>query len=385
MHLISLSAAEQQDEKIFAALTAPLFIDVYGNLYALRSDGATTCIARPGSRDRVRFFRPCTDKMHKWVATNEKIYFLINGNRRFLIQPAAGSFRYTDIVPQYSPIFSLHGPSEAVGVSSLNGLACIKLSDDPTAFGVHPTMYALAGWVNAGSGYMSGVDRLRGPKGAGHERGEAWIARFDLQSEKLMGLDKAALASEGMAALLTKVYPLGGRTSFAVECWLDAVSSSDQPLLVGGVVDLGLFEDEWMLTKIPSDTDFNILVLAHYAGGRLEPKAVLYPYRFRQSVTVGQEAFLYLTYSDRSVGTTDVSSLRVVHVDGRGSIGEPRALHFLGLDSTLPVSFLDFHYDQHIGFYGCLALTRTFASHDCYLCRSDDGIDWTVVHPLQCS
>jgi hypothetical protein len=93
-------------------------------------------------------------------------------------------------------------------------------------------------------------------------------------------------------------------------------------------------------------------------------------------VTVGQEAFLYLKDFEASVGA-GISTLRVVHVNARGSIADPRPLRFEGLDSAVPLSFVDLHYDERAGFYGAFVLGRTFASHDSYLCRSENGIDWT--------
>src|SRR5258708_8735911 len=176
MQVVSITGAEQQDENVFAALGAPLLIDVYGNLYALRSDGATVRVERPGAPGKVGFFRPFTSKTHKWVATNEKIYSLIDGARKFLVKTDAASFAYTDIVPQYSPVFSLHGQPEAAGLSTLKGLACLRLSGGPGAFGVHPAVYGLGGWVDAaGTGYVVGMDGRRRPAGEGHKRGEATV------------------------------------------------------------------------------------------------------------------------------------------------------------------------------------------------------------------
>lgn len=379
----SLIDVSDEDAEVFKALALPSMIDVHGRLFVLREDGATVLVNGPAGSGQVRFFKPCTSGLHKWVATNKKIYILINGEREFLIAFDKDTFFYSDIAPQYTPIFPINENSSCIGLSTLKGFASIEIDGDRVSWpAVHPNFHGLGGWVHEDVRYFVGMVGRPLTKAGDHARGNNSFIRCKNQPERKAHIDSMGIDGNAIAACLGDTYPIGSKTSLKVECWLHTdLLRNNQPLLVGGIVDVGLFEDECLLGPVPDYTDYNVIGVFKLINSVPVLQSAFYPYRFWQAISIADGSLLYLQDCEQQAGVS-VRTFYVVRIDRDGGISNPEPLRIDGLSSDLRVSFMDLHYDERIGFYGSFVLAKTFASHECCLIRSEDGINWAFVHDL---
>lgn len=378
-------AANEQDEVIFAALTAPLLTDVYGDLFALRSDGATVRIDRPGPRDEVCFFRPYTSRKHKWVATNKKLYLLLNGRQKYLIELRADELPHYTIAPSFSPVFAAddeRGSAETVAFSTPAGVRRFEISGTDVSAGLLSSGYCLGGWTTQHAMFFAGMQHRR-PElnvGEGHKRVGPALFRVDRNSGTVRNLRPRVITHGQIRDLLGTTYSLTRRTSLEIECWLAACVLRETPYLVAGLFDAGLLEDQWMCSALPADTDFPIVGICRVADDVPRLESLLYPYRFRQLVVANGIGLLYLMYWEQSAGNA-IDTLRVLPI-GASTGAEPKSMQIDGLKADRAVSFLDLHFESGLGFYGAIFLREELYVHTSYLIRSADGVRWTVVHKL---
>lgn len=373
-----------EDAAVLDALHAPMLINLRGELFVLRSDGATLRVPGHLSPERGRFFRPASQGVHKWVASNRQLYVLQHGRKPYVLRFDASSLSPTRIVPQYSPVFQMSAARGWIGVSTAEGLAAIDAgAPDVHWRGLHSQFQGYCAWDDEGQIQVGGMQAPRQTlKQGGCRRMRAAI----LGVSPSMAPDHAPqvdLAPYGYAvADLAGVYPGWASIQPRVECWLHAQALGDgATLLVGGMVDDARFEDSEMLTPLPDNTDFDLVGIFMREHGRMTVGRALYPFGFWQAIDVGSGARLYLQDVGVSRSGT-VLDARVLSVSGQGELAEPQPMRVAGLDTSLRISFMDLHHDDALGYYGSISVARTFASHDSFLIRSDDGVNWVVVHSL---
>jgi hypothetical protein len=152
-------------------------------------------------------------------------------------------------------------------------------------------------------------------------------------------------------------------------------------MAICGMYDKGILEDDWLLRSEPRESDFHVVGLCELNGLEAEFVHAWYPYRFYQTVQLETATLLYFMRWDRS-STQSINALTVVTLSHTSEPSDMLPLNISGLRQDLPVSFLDFHYDPRVGFYGCISLRQRFEHHESYLAMSADGIDWEVRHKL---
>lgn len=373
-----------EDAAVLSALSAPLLINLRGELFALRPDGATMRVLGPQLPERTRFFRPGDKGAHKWVASNRQLYVLQHGCQPYVLRFDAASLPFTAIVPQYSPVFEMSAVLGWIGVSTTQGFAAVDIGgNDVTWHGLHGAFQGYCAWAEGGQFHIGGMQGRRSVlKQGGCRRAKA--ASLDVSPGKLsecsLQVDVEPYAYA--VADLQAVYPAWASMKPRVECWLHAQPLvNGATLLVGGMVDDARFEDSEMLTPMPDNTDFNLVGVFTRENGRMTAGRAFYPFAFWQALEVDGEARLYLQDVGQSSGGS-VLDMRVLSVSAQGKLTEPQSVRVAGLDTSLRVSFVDLHHDHALGYYGSISVARTFASHDSFLIRSDDGIDWAVVHSL---
>ncbi len=378
------SSIPPEDAAVLSALSAPLLISLRGELFALRPDGATVRVLGPQLPARTRFFRPASKGGHKWVASNHQLYVLQHGRQPYVLRFDAASLPFTSIVPQFSPVFEMSATRGWIGVSTTRGFAAVDVGGQEVSWhGLHGQFQGYCAWEEGGQIHVGGMQGLRTAlKQGGCRRARA--ANLDvglgLGPGSVLQLDAAPYAYA--VADLQGVYPGWEGMKPRVECWLHAQAlANGSTLLVGGMVDDACFEDSEMLTPMPDNTDFDLVGVFTRENGRMTAGRAFYPFAFWQALEVGGEARLYLQDVGQSAGGS-VQAMRVLSVSGQGVLTTPQPMKVAGLDASLRISFVDLHHDQALGYYGSISVARTFASHDSFLVRSDDGIDWAVVHSL---
>lgn len=373
-----------EDAAVWSALRAPLLINLRGELFALRPDGATMRVFGSRMPPRTRFYRPAGRGVHKWVASNRQLYVLQHGHRPYVLRFDADSLPFTAIVPQYGPVFEMSAAHGWIGLSMSKGFAAVDVGGEAVSWrGLHSRFQGYCAWEEGGQLQVGG---MQGPRTALKEGGcaRSHAACLDVPPSMKPGstlhLDAASYAYA--VADLQGVYPGWTNMKPRVECWLHAQPlASGGTLLVGGMVDDARFEDSEMLAPMPDNTDFNLVGIFTREHGRMTAGRAFYPFAFWQALDVGGESRLYLQDVGQS-GCGSVLAMRVLCVSAQGALTEPQPVRVAGLETSLRISFVDLHHDQVLGYYGSISVARTFASHDSFLIRSHDGVDWAVVHSL---
>ncbi len=375
-------------EKIYEALQAPVFIDVYGTLFALRADGATVKVPQPTGDSEARFFRPNSHGLTKWVASNRKIYALLAKGAPHFISLAENSLRLFKVLPSYAPIFPISSPgnvSDKIGLTLNGHVAYVDLTTDSKRCLITNDGYCAAGWSTTEELYLVGMTKRKSLWGGeGHRRADSSVLKGALAGVVKRGvrLGNATVSGNQLAQLIPH-YPVERHTRLVVECWLSAIAADDDThLLIGGIHDRGFFEDAWLLGSLPTDSDYSVIGAYIWRDSVLQLATAWYPYRFLQAIQTMNGALVYLTKCDKASGT-GVKTLRAARYVGRAIASDLLEVHIKDADSPYLVSFLDFHFDSRVGFYGSISFMRAAWDHISRFVRSDDGLNWYVEHDLQ--
>lgn len=387
------------DAAVAAALAYPCFIDSSGNLYVLRTDGATVLVAGPSTGTNVRFQGAGSGQQIAWAAAQERLFVRFNESAQ-CIQAGLPRVRDAQGVPEYRrSALAVASPSSAYLVHNTeDALYCFAVAPDGICLCAKVEGHkGFGAWVEGGKLYIFGMrTRIHHETkatinttllGFWFKHGIGTLLQIDLSSghvhiESATDTKKMLVATWGADAGESDdryVKPL-------LEAWLDSVETTGGRVLIGGIADYrppggpgGLD----VIIEEPNPLDFDGIAL----------------YRWREGEKVELLRLLRGVHYIGRIAGPEVELLYFVKPeDPRDEFKDRYFAMRVSPDMQSPLLPLAFDWAEgslwtvqfdpsHVLRVGAIASVTTKKrdsplSYRRHLAMSENGFDWRFVHQL---
>jgi hypothetical protein len=377
-------------DQIFDALKHPGFLDCFGRLYVLSESGET------------RFIDPSPDKIkagfqgygrleneYSWLVWDNSVFLLVGNEKHILNPPKNFLFEYI-ILPSVQPsvLLAKANSREVILANGAGNQVYVIQKDGDVKYEFSASNAVVFDACVADSDLffvgMSGR-KVEAPDESDRSLGAPIIGEYNLDNHNALSVNQVEedLTSE-IYAKFEKKY--GRRLPYG--CFLECMESvvpqkSDQTVLIGGIVQVTID------TRLGDD-------LAFYVGpedyvvtgifyldklGNISVKDVLYPYSFLRRVDIGEEQYIYLLnfQGDNLDINFDAISCLIFKDDGVDEV--PIKVNIQGVSTEDKLAYFFPYYDKNIGFYGSIG-KYPYGKNCHYFVRSENGLDWRIVHGL---